>query len=120
MHIGETIRSLRLNKGMSQGDIERRTGLLPCYLSRVENGHTVPSLATLAKVASALDVPIAQLFHDSPRQTDPSGAAEARFLRRIERYSKVLGENDRKLIIAMVKKIYGLRTVTWQPRHKIG
>ena len=46
MNIGETIRSLRLHKGMSQGDIEKRTGLLRCYLSRVENGHTIPSLDT--------------------------------------------------------------------------
>jgi len=45
MNIGETIRNYRLQKGMSQGDIEKRTGLLRCYLSRVENGHTIPSLA---------------------------------------------------------------------------
>ena len=49
MNIGTTIRGYRLQKGMSQGDIEKRTGLLRCYLSRVENGHTVPSLETLQK-----------------------------------------------------------------------
>src|SRR5215471_16312585 len=48
MNIGETIKNFRLQKGMSQGDIEKRTGLLRCYLSRVENGHTIPSLDTLA------------------------------------------------------------------------
>ena len=48
MNIGQTIRNYRLQKGMSQGDIEKRTGLLRCYLSRVENGHTIPSLDTLA------------------------------------------------------------------------
>src|SRR5215475_13887255 len=53
MNIGETIRNYRLQKGMSQGDIEKRTGLLRCYLSRVENGHTIPSLDTLAKIATA-------------------------------------------------------------------
>ncbi len=46
-NIGTTIRDYRLQKGLSQGDIEKRTGLLRCYLSRVENGHTVPSLDTL-------------------------------------------------------------------------
>ena len=51
MKIGTTIRGYRLSKGLSQGDIEKRTGLLRCYLSRVENGHTVPSLDTLAKIA---------------------------------------------------------------------
>jgi len=54
MNIGETIRNFRLQRSMSQGDIEKRTGLLRCYLSRVENGHTIPSLDTLAKIAGAM------------------------------------------------------------------
>ena len=62
MNIGDTIRSYRLQKGMSQGDIEKKTGLLRCYLSRVENGHTIPSLDTLAKIASAMDIPLAHFF----------------------------------------------------------
>ncbi len=56
MNIGETIRNYRLQKGMSQGDIEKRTGLLRCYLSRVENGHTIPSLDTLSKIAGAMEI----------------------------------------------------------------
>src|SRR6266545_5530 len=64
MNIGETIRNFRLQKGMSQGDIEKRTGLLRCYLSRVENGHTVPSLVTLAKIAAAMEINLAQFFED--------------------------------------------------------
>ena len=55
MNIGDTIRSFRLQRGMSQGDIEKRTGLLRCYLSRVENGHTIPSLDTLAKIEEAFE-----------------------------------------------------------------
>jgi len=64
MNIGTTIRTHRLQKGLSQGDIEKKTGLLRCYLSRVENGHTVPSLDTLSKIAMALDLPISQFFVD--------------------------------------------------------
>jgi len=71
MNIGETIRNFRLEKGMSQGDIEKRTGLLRCYLSRVENGHTIPSLDTLAKIATAMDVPLAQFFVAPPKKTAP-------------------------------------------------
>src|ERR1700712_5849246 len=62
MNIGTTIRGFRQQKGMSQGDIEKRTGLLRCYLSRVENGHTVPSLDTLKKIAGALDLQLAEFF----------------------------------------------------------
>src|SRR5260370_28349646 len=62
MNIGATIRTYRLQKGMSQGDIEKRTGLLRCYLSRVENGHTIPSLDTLSKIARAIELPLSRFF----------------------------------------------------------
>lgn len=65
MNIGETIRSFRLKRGMSQGDIEKRVGLLRCYLSRVENGHTTPSLGTLAKIASAMGASVGELLAGS-------------------------------------------------------
>jgi transcriptional regulator with XRE-family HTH domain len=52
--IAERLRELRDAKNLSQGDIEKRTGLLRCYISRVENGHTVPSVETLEKMARAL------------------------------------------------------------------
>ena len=109
MNIGETIRNYRLQKGMSQGDIEKRTGLLRCYLSRVENGHTVPSLDTLAKIASAMDLPLAQFFSngtsESSKATPHLGEDEVRFLTQLRRYSSNLNESDRKLVIAMVKKM---------------
>ena len=108
MKIGTTIRAYRLQKGLSQGDIEKKTGLLRCYLSRVENGHTVPSLDTLSKIAQALDLPIAQFFADDSfgRQfnTQKLSDEELKFLTQIRRYSTNLNESDRKLLLAMVKK----------------
>jgi transcriptional regulator with XRE-family HTH domain len=62
--IGQKLKELRKSKGLSQGDIEKRTGLLRCYTSRVENGHTVPSVETLEKYARALEVPLYKLFYD--------------------------------------------------------
>ena len=64
MVIGDRLRDLREHKKLSQGDIEKRTGLLRCYISRVENGHTVPAIETLEKFARAMSVPIYQLFYD--------------------------------------------------------
>jgi transcriptional regulator with XRE-family HTH domain len=108
MKIGTTIRAHRLQKGLSQGDIEKKTGLLRCYLSRVENGHTVPSLDTLSKIALALDLPIAQFFADdsTSRQLNTQHLTddELRFLTQIRRYSTNLNDSDRKLLLAMVKK----------------
>jgi transcriptional regulator with XRE-family HTH domain len=111
MNIGETIRNYRLQKGMSQGDIEKRTGLLRCYLSRVENGHTIPSLDTLAKIATAIDVPLAEFFNDhnngdkGAKSLPQLAEEEVRFLTQIRRYSSSLNDSDRKLVIAMVKKM---------------
>jgi transcriptional regulator with XRE-family HTH domain len=64
MIIGDRLRELREQKQLSQGDIEKRTGLLRCYISRVENGHTVPAIETLEKLARALEVPLYQLFYE--------------------------------------------------------
>ncbi len=64
MIIGDRLRVLREHKKLSQGDIEKRTGLLRCYISRVECGHTVPAVETLEKFARALEVPIYQLFYE--------------------------------------------------------
>src|SRR3984885_13167414 len=67
MVIGEKVRVLREQKNMSQGDIEKRTGLLRCYISRIENGHTVPAIDTLEKLARGLEVPMYLLFYDGDK-----------------------------------------------------
>src|ERR1700674_5431072 len=64
MIIGDRLRALREEKKFSQGDIEKRTGLLRCYISRVENGHTVPAVETLEKMARALEIPMYKLFYE--------------------------------------------------------
>jgi transcriptional regulator with XRE-family HTH domain len=65
--ISDRLRSVREEKNLSQGDIGKRTGLLRCYVSRVENGHTVPAVETIEKFARALEVPIYQLFYDGDK-----------------------------------------------------
>ncbi|MBI2682241.1 MAG: helix-turn-helix transcriptional regulator [Acidobacteriales bacterium] len=117
MNIGETIRNFRLQKSMSQGDIEKRTGLLRCYLSRVENGHTIPSLDTLAKIAQAMEISLSHFFENGAVENgNGNGKAapqisddEVRFLGQIRKYSPSLNDSDRKLVVAMVKKMAGNR-----------
>jgi transcriptional regulator with XRE-family HTH domain len=76
MVIGEKLKALRAQKNMMQGDVEQRTGLLRCYISRVENGHTVPSVDTLEKMARALQVPMYRLFTDEDHIKKPNMPAE--------------------------------------------
>jgi len=120
MYIAERLRQLREAKNLSQGDIERRTGLLRCYISRVENGHTVPAIETLEKMARALEVPTYQLFYDGeepPRVPNSlkrkssdetawgSSGKDARFLNKLRRLLSKTTQEDRKLLLYMAQKM---------------
>jgi len=119
MIIGDRLRALREEKNLSQGDIEKRTGLLRCYISRVENGHTVPAIETLQKMARAFEVPMYQLFYDGeepPKLLDlPKGKTDenvwgssgkdARFLNKLRRLLGKADDNDRKLVMHMAQKM---------------
>jgi len=112
MVIGDRLRVLREQKNLSQGDIEQRTGLLRCYISRVENGHTVPAIETLEKLARALEIPLYHLFYDGenpPTLKLPaengngwgSSGAEARILDKFRRVLARTEEGDRKLLLVL-------------------
>ena len=120
MIIGDRLRALREEKTFSQGDIEKRTGLLRCYISRVENGHTVPAIETLEKLARALEVPLYQLFYDGEeppelpnlpnrRSADDiawgSSGKEARLLTKFRRLMGRIEEGDRRLLLYMAQKM---------------
>src|SRR5271169_688477 len=107
MIIGDRLRVLREQKRFSQGEIEKRTGLLRCYISRVENGHTVPAVETLEKFARALEVPMYQLFYDGeepPKLKDlPKRKADSKLFgasgkdaRVLERFRRLLSKTDAK------------------------
>jgi len=98
--IGERLRTIRESKNLSQGDIEKRTGMLRCYTSRVENGHSVPSIETLAKYAQALEIPLYQLFYDgeeAPKKIKGLDLDEARLSNSERREIETLGRNFVKL-----------------------
>lgn len=62
MYLADRLKRFRAAKQLSQGDIEKRSGLRRCYISRVENGITVPSIKNLQKISNALEIPMYQLF----------------------------------------------------------
>ena len=120
MIIGDRLREMREAKNFSQGEIEKRTGLLRCYISRVENGHTVPAIETLEKLARALEVPLYQLFYDGeeppslpnlPKRKSSKDIAwgsfgkSARFLSKLRRLLSKTDDADRKLILYMTQKM---------------
>jgi len=122
MLIGQRLRLLREEKALSQGDIEKASGLLRCYISRVEHGHTVPSLETLERFADALEVPLYRLFYEgqdapatphlTPRRSleeladdlGPSGT-EARFLLKLKGLAGKLTDADRAYLLDFARKL---------------
>ena len=121
--IGARIRQLREQRGLSQGDIEQSAGLLRCYISRVENGRTVPSLETLERFAAALDVPLYRFFYTgeepppapdmTPRQTPAEALArendraqsEAGFFLALKDLMARTEEADREVLLAVAKRL---------------
>ncbi len=104
MVIGERLKGLREQKKLSQGDVEKRTGLLRCYISRVENGHTVPSVDTLEKMALALEMPMYRLFTDDAHvkklnilpQRVPNRAFNAKEDRELRVFAELFSRMDDK------------------------
>jgi transcriptional regulator with XRE-family HTH domain len=120
MIIGDRLRALREEKNLSQGDIEKRTGLIRCYVSRVENNHTVPAIETIEKFARALEVPMYQLFYDGeeppklpnfPKRKSSdeiawgSSGKDARFLNKLRRLLGKADEEHRKLVMVITQKL---------------
>ena len=122
MVIGDRLRTLREQKNCSQGEIEKRTGLLRCYISRVENGHTVPAIETLEKFARALEVPMYELFYDGEeppklpnlpkRKTGDdiawgSSGKDAKVLAKFRRLLSKTGEADQRVLMFLAQKMAG-------------
>ena len=118
--MGDRLRALREGKKLSQGDIEKRTGLIRCYISRVENGHTVPSIQTLEKFARALEVPLYQLFYDGeeplelpnlPKRrtaTESAWGSSGKDARTLSKFRRLLGRmegGDRRLLSQVAQKM---------------
>jgi transcriptional regulator with XRE-family HTH domain len=122
MVIGERLRALREGKNFSQGDIEKRTGVLRCYISRIEHGHTIPSVETLEKFARALEVPMYQLFYDGeeppklpnlPKRKTADDVAwgnkgkDARLLAQFCRLFSKTEEDELRMVVFIAQKMAG-------------
>lgn len=120
MTIGDRLRQIRAEKKISQAEVARKTGLLRCYVSRVENGHTVPGVETLEKFAHALEVPMYQLFYDSAEPPEPpplpadessrgpvwgASGKDADILAKFRRVFSRLTEDDLGLVFYVAQKM---------------
>lgn len=118
MVIGARIRQLRESNSLSQGDVEKRTGLLRCYISRVENGHTVPTVETIEKLARAFEVPLYRFFYEGaepPKISKPierSGTIElngncrdAKYIRSLQPCFAKMSSSDRATFLLLARRM---------------
>ncbi|HEY7838416.1 MAG TPA: helix-turn-helix transcriptional regulator [Terriglobales bacterium] len=105
LNLGVRIRQARLQRGLSQGDLEQRTGLLRCYLSRVENGHTEPSLPTLARLASAMEMPLVAFFDEPQGSAAGLSPEELAFLTQMRQLAVSLSEHHRQQVLQLAEKM---------------
>jgi transcriptional regulator with XRE-family HTH domain len=118
MIVGERLRALREEKNFSQAEIEKRTGLMRCYISRVEHEYTVPAVETLEKFARALEVPTYQLFYDGEyppelpnlptRKNGNEWGSERKDARLLAKFCQLFGRMDKddlKMLLFMTQKM---------------
>ena len=120
MIIGDRLREIREMKNLSQKEVERRSGLLRSYLSRVENGHTVPTIETLEKMARALEVPLFQFFCEGEKPVKPhpviangrtrqpvwgSTGKEAYLLRELRKCLGKMDERHRQILLKFTARV---------------
>jgi transcriptional regulator with XRE-family HTH domain len=124
MNIAARLRQLREAKKLSQGDIERRSGLLRSYISRVENGHSVPTIETLEKISQALGVPLYGWFYEGQKlpeapifseKSKPDWASHGkgqRFFTKLRRAVSHATESDRRLLLYLAAKLAAAKRKT--------
>jgi transcriptional regulator with XRE-family HTH domain len=107
MNLGESIRKIRQAKGISQGEMQKRTGILRSYLSRVENGHTVPSFATLQRLAGAMGVTLSDFFSVDGKAGPAAGTGDAsgEYIRELRTLLPQLSPEQRSQLLETVKQM---------------
>ncbi len=109
MSIGERLRAIRLSKNLSQGALQKRTGMLRYYISRVENGHTVPSIQTLERMVQAMGVELHQLFFDSTGEPTTAGTDHKPPLDKTEatllKHFRGLSRDNKRLVVFVARDL---------------
>src|ERR1700683_106357 len=117
MEVGRKLREMRQARHLSQGDIEKKVGLLRCYTSRIENGMTIPSVETLEKFAYALEIPLYRFFINGEVVRAPklpttnskagwgTGGKNLRELRRFAKAFKRMDNRQQKLLVHLAEQM---------------
>ena len=95
MSVGNNIKKLRLEKGLTQKGLGEKCGMADSAIRRYENGPLVPKLSTLNKIASSLEVPLTALLDSNDvieleRQTPKSLVVNAKIQGSIQEIENIV------------------------------
>jgi transcriptional regulator with XRE-family HTH domain len=112
--IGARLRQLRRERNLSQADLEKRTGFSRSYISRVEQGHTVPTLRNLERWAESLDLRLYHLFPVGPQLPELAGKVPRTRLdhqaRRLTMLIRRISAQGRRLLWALARQLVKRKT----------
>jgi transcriptional regulator with XRE-family HTH domain len=104
MQVGQRLRELREKRGWTQGDVERASGMLRAYISRVELGRTVPSVESIERFAAILDVPTYEVFREGPTVGIARSRKDSTY-DLLARYIVKLSAPDRDFILKLARRL---------------
>ena len=61
-HVGNNIKELRGNLGITQAQLAERVGVARVSIVAIENGRFIPTIETALHISKALGVPVEQIF----------------------------------------------------------
>jgi transcriptional regulator with XRE-family HTH domain len=101
INIGKRIRELRMQRGLSQRDVQHSTNMMAAHVSRVELGHTTPSLETVERLAALFGVPLHEMFRDGTERAKivAFDGEDAPVMRVLARYVRQMNPADRALLL---------------------
>jgi transcriptional regulator with XRE-family HTH domain len=106
---GRRLRELRLARGMSQAELAGQASITTNYVSRLENGGAAPGIDLVARLASALGVPIAELL-----PADVEGQEELAVVRQRARrmFDALVQKGDPAVLVLLTQLLARLTEAT--------
>lgn len=99
VQMGQRIRQLRSDRQMSQEELAFKAGISPAHLGQIERATKNPTIDTISRIASALSVPITELFSDDNAPvTSPNATIE-----KINIYLEKMTEDQQRDLLRIVR-----------------
>lgn len=116
--LGERMREIREAKGLTQREIAARIQIDDYYISRLENNHINPTLATMQKLATALEVDVRDFFPAVQPEFRITPPKLDKDLKKVVALWKDLNQEHRQLMLRFIEQTHKLDTQSAKTKVK--